>query len=123
MGLTRRNFGPRVRQGFVSLLMAIGMMVGISVATAAPAHAAGSLTYYYPVYQNQVCNRQGHFGAGYYWSTNPYSWYCYDLSVPAGITFAGGLDINGWCQARYPGSRAGLVSNNVWGWKCIHRVY
>lgn len=123
MGLTRKGFVPRVRQGLVSLLLAIGMMVGFSVTTAAPAQAAGSLTYYYPVYHNQVCNRQGHFGASYSNPYNPYSWYCYDLSFPAGITFTGGLDINGWCQATYPGSYATLYTYSPWGWKCARKGY
>src|SRR5690606_18810123 len=39
MGLTRKGFGSRVKQGFVSLLLAVPMMVGLNVATATPAHA------------------------------------------------------------------------------------
>ncbi|MDP9694428.1 UNVERIFIED_ORG: hypothetical protein J2X79_001987 [Arthrobacter globiformis] len=93
------------------------------VAAPASVPTAGSLTYHYPVYQYQVCRRQGHWGASFtnYW--NPYSWYCYDLSFPLGITWAGGLDINGWCKATYPGSYAGLDANNAMGWKCIKRIY
>ncbi|WP_405970901.1 hypothetical protein OG496_12410 [Streptomyces sp. NBC_00988] len=109
-----------MRQGLVSLLLAIGMMVGISMATATPAQA--STTYIYPVYHNQVCNRQGHFGASFWNGFNPYSWYCYDLSVPAGITFTGGLDINGWCQDRYRGTHAELMGRDVWGWNCVRRT-
>jgi len=84
---------------------------------------ASSLTYYYPVYGYKVCRRQGHWGSSFtnYW--NPYSGYCYDLSFPIGITWAGGMDINGWCKATYPGSYAGIYANNALGWKCIKRVY
>lgn len=86
------------------------------------ASMAYGTTYFYPIYHYQVCQRQGHFGASYYNGYSPYSWYCYDLSIPFGITFAGGLDINGWCQATYRGSHAELVSNDAWGWKCVRRA-
>lgn len=119
-----------LRKAVTSVALVLGLMVGAlaanaPVAAAAPAPTmvpAAGTTYYYPVYHYQVCNRQGHFGATYGWYWNPYSWRCYDLSFPFGFTIAGGLDINGWCAARYPGSYAGLTANNVFGWKCIKRM-
>jgi hypothetical protein len=107
----------KIRRSFVSAVVATIVLFGLNVA---PAEA--STTYIYPVYQYQVCQRQGHFGASYYNPWSAYSWYCYDLSFPIGVTYAGGLDMNGWCQATYSGTHAELVSNDVWGWRCIKRV-
>ncbi|WP_060880182.1 MULTISPECIES: hypothetical protein [Streptomyces] len=121
MSLTRKGFGLRAKQGLVSLLMTVGMMVGISVATAAPAQAAGT-TYIWPINHTDVCNRQGHFGATSFNWGNPYSLLCYDVSIPAGITLAGGLDMNGYCQSKYWGSRAELWGNTIMAWKCVRRA-
>jgi len=106
------------------LLAAAGItitgLLGMSVVT--PVAAQASTTYVYDVYHYQVCQRQGHFGASFYNPWDPGSWYCYDLSVPLGVTWAGGLDINGWCAEKYNGTHAELTSGDVWGWRCIKRV-
>jgi len=119
----------------VSLVIVLAFaMLGISPSASAASQvttvqvapvvqAKGSLTYNYPVYHYQVCKRQGHFGASFYNPWNPRSWYCYDVSFPFGVTFAGGLDINGWCKAKYKGSTAVLTGKSVWDWKCRKRVY
>jgi hypothetical protein len=78
---------------------------------------------YYPVYLYQVCQQQGHFGDSLLNPRDPYSYYCYDLSFPLGITYAGGLDIQGWCQDKHPGSTATLYSDDVLnGWKCRVKI-
>lgn len=110
----------QLRRAVLSAVAVVVAMFGMSIAAAAPAEA--STTYHYPVYHYQVCQRQGHFGASYYNPWDPYSWYCYDMSVRLGVTWAGGLDINGWCAATYPGSHAELTGTDVWGWECLKVV-
>ena len=85
---------------------------------------AQALEINYPVYFYKVCNDQGHFGASYYNGFSPYSWYCYDLSLPTGVTFTGGLDINGWCMRTYRYSHAQVVDpHSAYGWKCVADRY
>ena len=107
---------------FRSLVMAI---VLIAVASLTPvAHAEEKeyeSTVSYSVAGYQVCQYQGHFAATTLTPWNPYSMLCYDLSVPAGITIAGSLDIQGFCSAKYPGSQAVLVEENILGWRCERR--
>jgi hypothetical protein len=128
----RRALPETLATLILTFVLGLGAMVASApVASAAPAPSAvsaavptaGSLTYHYRVFGFQVCNWQGHFGATTYNYWAPYSMRCYDLSFPAGFTITGGLDINGYCRAKYPGSYAGLVANNVDGWRCIKRVY
>lgn len=113
-----RKVRMRLSAGLLSLMLAVAGLIGANAATA----AASGPTYLYPVYHYQVCQRQGHFGASFWNNWNAYSWYCYDLSFPAGITFTGGLDIDGWCQEKYHGSRAELQGGTVWDWKCVRRT-
>ncbi|HEX6257928.1 MAG TPA: hypothetical protein VFZ48_00445 [Candidatus Saccharimonadales bacterium] len=109
------KFGKKI----VGALAGLALFLGLSIATTAPAQAG--TTYVYHVYHYQVCQKQGHFGASFTNPYNPYSFYCYDLSIPLGVTWAGGLDINGWCASKYAGTHAELVEHNVWGWRCIKR--
>jgi len=110
----------KTRQAVVGAFLAVLALFGVSIASAAPAQA--STTYTYEVWHYQVCQRQGHFGASFTNPWDPGSWYCYDLSFPLGVTWAGGLDINGWCGEKYRGSHAELTSSDVWGWQCVKRV-
>lgn len=109
----------RFRRFIAAFVVAISSITGIGLAAAAPANAG--VTYVYPIYHYQVCQRQGHFGASYYNPWSPYSWYCYDLSFPLGVTWAGGLDFDGYCRAKY-GARAELWSRDAWGWRCVRRT-
>jgi hypothetical protein len=110
----------RIRQAVAGVVIAFITLLGVNIVTSAPAQA--STTYVYNVYHYQVCQRQGHWGASLWNPWDPRSWYCYDLSIPLGITWAGKLDINGWCKATHRGSHAELTSNDAWGWRCIKRV-
>jgi hypothetical protein len=110
----------KFRRTLAGVGLAATALLDVSIAT--PVQAQASTTYIYPVYHNQVCNRQGHFGASYWNPWSPGSWYCYDLAIPASISISGGLDINGWCMSKYGGTHAELVSNDVWGWRCIRRT-
>lgn len=112
--------GKKIRRSLVAAAIATASVVGVGIATAAPAQA--STNYIWPINHTQVCNWQGHFGATSFNWANPYSLYCYDVSVPAGITITGGLDMNGYCQAKYPGSHSELWGNTIWAWKCVKRV-
>jgi hypothetical protein len=122
----------KIRQAIAGAIVAFTALLGVTVTTAVPAQAATTVQaapmaqtgtiYVYTVYHYQVCQRQGHFGASYYNPWSPYSWYCYDMSFPVGVTWAGPLDINGWCASRYWGTHAELWSNDVWGWRCVRRT-
>lgn len=107
-----------IKRGILALAMAIGFTVGIGISIAAPAAAEGSYSVLYPVEASDVCRHQGHFGATSFNWYDAYSLTCYDLSVPAGVTFTGSLDIQGYCSVKYPGSTAMVAENNIWGWKC-----
>lgn len=117
----RAGLGQRITRSLLALVMAIGTAVGIGITTAAPAQAEGWYTYYYPVMPVDVCQHQGHFGATTLFFWNPYSLSCYDLSVPAGVTFTGGLDFQGFCEWKYPGSYATVDGKTVMDWKCVRR--
>ncbi|KTS85153.1 hypothetical protein NS183_13240 [Microbacterium testaceum] len=89
------------------------------------AQAAGKFTGYIDFHAQ--CKRQGQFGASFWNYWNPYTWYCYSLSIPVGISIGGGLDLNAACAAQYPTNRgwprswAKLVAgNNVNGWRCVN---
>ncbi len=95
-----------------------------AVAASAPsAVRATGIYYYYPVVLTSVCQRQGHLSAFWWWYWNPYSVYCYDIDVSAVPTwrYGGGLDINGWCMATYPGSHSVLAGNTVFSWQCVRQ--
>jgi hypothetical protein len=64
-----------------------------------------------------VCNHQGNFGAFTLNPLDPYSMHCYDLSLPL-PSIAGTLDIQGYCDWKYPGAAATLNEHNIYGWVC-----
>ena len=121
----------RMRLVAASMTALLGLGLGIGTAEAATTTvttstvpglaSAGSFTGYIDV--QAQCRRQGHTAASFWWYWNAYSWYCYDLSVPWGVTFFGGPDMNAACRSQYgyvPGIRARLLANNVQGWKCTN---
>ena len=94
----------------VSLLLMVGGVLGISLATAGPAAAAD-----YGVNMTQACQQQ-HPGsaAAWYWNVaDPNSWYCFHtgngvISIPPSISVIvdGGINVQAWCSRAYPGSTA-----------------
>ncbi|HEY6736898.1 MAG TPA: hypothetical protein VI322_04250 [Candidatus Saccharimonadia bacterium] len=64
----------------------------------------------------KACQEQGHSWAASY-GTGPYNWYCVDFSVsiPGGVSlgYAGPVDMQGYCNRHYPGSRAVVLPNSI----------
>lgn len=115
---TRTGFGRRIKRGFLALAMTAGLAAGITVATSAPASAEGGYNVLYPVEVSKVCQHQGHTGATSLNWGDPFSLFCYDLSIPAGVTLSGNLDIQAYCDYTWPGSVATVYEHNIFGWKC-----
>jgi hypothetical protein len=103
------------RCGYGGGLAAIVIAASVALGTAAPASA---YTREDPAMPVAVCNWQGHFGASTWNPFSAYSSYCYDLSIPLGISIAGSLDVQGYCSAKFTGSKAIVVANNPLGWVC-----
>lgn len=100
-------------------ILAFGATIAGAAVMATSASAEdGGATWNYPVMPVDVCRHQGHFGATTLNPWDPYSLTCYDLSIPGGITFSGGLDYEGYCNAKYPGSHATLQGGDIFSWKC-----
>jgi hypothetical protein len=118
MSTMTRGFGRRIKRGFAALTLTFGLAAGVSVAAAAPAAAEGGYYVLYPVEASKVCQHQGRTGATSLTWGNPFSLFCYDLSIPAGITFGGDLDIQGYCNDKWPGSTAMVAEQNIFGWRC-----
>lgn len=99
-------------------IAALGLMIGVAVVGAVLASAAGGGHHVlYSVQAYKVCRHQGSTGASATNPWDPHSLYCYDLSIPAGITFGGDLDIQGYCSWKYPKSVAMIEEWNIFGWK------
>lgn len=97
---------------------------GTLVANVAPAHAAQFTGY---IDFHAQCKRQGSFASSFWNYWNPYSRYCYTISLPFGISYAGGLDLNWACREQYPTWRGYpatvakvVAGNNVNGWRCVN---
>lgn len=110
------------------LLLITGLALMLVVtASPQPAQAAGSFTGW--LGSGAViaqCQRQGTTGASFGWYWNPYSWYCYTLSIPAGISWNGSVDLNAACREEfptwqgYPATQAKVIGDwNVYGWACV----
>ncbi len=116
----------KVRKTLVSICAALMVVAGAFVISPAQQAEAAPKRFYLRwnfIYPYKVCQHQGHWGASYTNAKNPYSWYCYDLSFPVGITWAGGLNMNAYCKAKYNGWAEVDRNHGVWGWNCVHRVY
>ena len=94
---------------------------GVAAATTPTAPIRANLMsfsgYMYQINYVQACQEKGHLGASF-WYWGPYAWYCYDYAFPVGIAYAGGMDIQAWCNRHYPGSRAIVWYNSPYGWRC-----
>jgi len=103
------------RRGGVAVAIAAVLALG----TASPSQADTLDTQVMPV---AVCNLQGHFGASTYNPFSAFANYCYDISFPLGFTVVGGLDVQGYCNAKHPGSKAVVVAQNPFGWVCRQKT-
>ena len=103
------------------IAVASAMLLAAMGALVAPTAYAAGPTYYYPVEHYQVCQHQGHFGATTFAPWDPNGMVCYDLAFPFGFSLAEGLDYQGFCSWKYPGSNAENISGDVWGWKCVRQ--
>jgi hypothetical protein len=115
------RWGRRVT---ASAVASLALMLGysslpMSSASASASTAASSwVQILYPIDVVRACQEQGHLGA-LAWNTGPYGWFCYDPSTsPPFWNFAGGVDIQGYCNRHYPGTRAIIYYNNLYGWRC-----
>lgn len=103
-----------IKRTFILMTLLVSM-IGAGFFVAVPkAEAAVS---YMPISGVTVCRSQGHFGGSYGWYWNPNSWYCYDLSIPAGITFASGPNFTKYCKAR-GFTAAEAWPRNAMSWRC-----
>lgn len=121
MNTIKHRFGGRIRRGLIVLMTALGLTAGVGVISATPASAEPGYYVLYPVEATSVCRHQGNTGATSFDWGNPYSLTCYDLSIPAGVSFGGDLDIQGYCDWKWPGSVAKVHEWNIFGWKCERR--
>lgn len=85
-----------------------------------PANAADGE---WPADIEEACRLQGHSGV-YNFFGEPYTWTCYDMSYtfPFGVSFgsAGSVDIQGYCNRFYPGSKAEVTNAALAeGWSCL----
>ena len=107
----------RTRIKLVSIAMSLLLSVAGFFGLSAPS-ASAAIQYLYPTRPVQACQEQGHLGASF-WNTTPYGWYCYDFSpAPPFWAWAGGVDFQRWCSRHYPGTRAIIYYNNLYGWRC-----
>ncbi|HMI09513.1 MAG TPA: hypothetical protein VK497_03925 [Candidatus Saccharimonadales bacterium] len=107
-----------IKRGLFALTTTLGLAAGIGIIGVAPASAESGYYVLYPVEATSVCRYQGSTGATSIDWGNPYSLTCYDLSIPAGVTFGGDLDIQAYCNAKWPGSVATVYEHTIFGWKC-----
>jgi len=108
----------------LALLVVLGLIGAVALGTSAgPADAA----ILYNVDPHKVCNwqypRPGQFVASSSWRPwDPYSLYCYKIGgIPPTFTILGGLNIQGYCSAKYSGSRAVVIREGWWAlndWWC-----
>lgn len=113
---------PQILVVVVALVLAMNSMTvalttqsaSATTVTTAPNNVTG---YIYHINMVEVCQEKGHLGASL-WNITPYGWYCYDFAFPAGLAYAGGADIQAWCNHHYPGSQAIIYENNAYGWRC-----
>ncbi|MCJ1675585.1 hypothetical protein MT355_20155 [Rathayibacter sp. VKM Ac-2929] len=83
-----------------------GAVVALTATLFAPSAQAAEWTAEIPVDMTSVCKDQNFAGAYPVEPLNPYGWQCYDAGFPGGVNLKGSLDIQGWCNARFPGSVA-----------------
>jgi hypothetical protein len=119
MNKTKRRFGERIRRGLIALVLALGLTVGAGVFGATPASAEPGYYVLYYAWPTDVCSHQGNMGVTTLNPLDPYSLRCYDLSFPVpSFSLGGDLDIQGYCNWKYPGSVATLVEHDIFGWRC-----
>ncbi len=107
--MTPRNADAAVVQGYGVTMQSI---------SSASTSASASVQILYSINVVRACQEQGHLGASF-WNTTPYGWYCYNFSPsPPFWEWAGGVDMQGYCNRHYPGTRAIIYYYNLYGWRC-----
>ena len=103
--------------GFLSLLIS-----SASAATSAPETTSASVRILYSINVVAACQQQGHVGA-LAWNRTPYGWFCINPSTsPPFWDFAGGVNMQAYCNRDHPGSSAVVYYNNLYGWRCSEYV-
>lgn len=125
---TAASAGRPLHRRLVLLVTGLALMLVLTAAPLPSQAVAGKFTGWLGSGAvHAQCQRQGTTGASFGWYWNPYSWYCYTLSFPAGISWNGSVDLNAACRAEfptwrgYPATRAKVVGGwNVYGWACVN---
>jgi|ERR1035438_812336 hypothetical protein len=111
----------RIAVPTAALVMIVLGYFGLPISSASASTSASkspSVQILYSINVVQACEDQGHLGA-LAWNTTPYGWFCYNFSpAPPGWDYAGGVDMQGYCNRHYPGTRAIIYYNNLYGWRC-----
>jgi len=115
----RRRIIASMGTAFLVTTGCLGLSISsASAATSASSSASASVQILYPINVVAACEQQGHLGA-LAWNTTPYGWFCYNASTSKPFwDFAGGVDMQGYCNRDYPGSKAIIYNNNLYGWRC-----
>jgi hypothetical protein len=116
---TMPNWVKAVSAVLVAAILAVCAVLSLQ---ARPADAA----IHYNVDPQRVCNWQypspGEFvGASSWRAWDPYSLYCYKIGLGSGFRVLGGLNIQGYCSAKYRGSKAVVIRQGSWAlddWWC-----
>jgi len=126
VGVSKANSLGKRRRIITSTGIALIMLTGLlglsvssaSAATSAASSASAPVQILYSINVVAACEQQGHLGA-LAWNTTPYGWFCYNASTSKPFwDFAGGVDMQGYCNRNYPGSTAIIYHNNLYGWRC-----
>lgn len=117
-GVVRIRLRKCVRR-FLIPVSALGLLFGL---TAGQASAAD-----YGVDMNQACRYTYNNPAAWADFMNPFdahSWVCEiasaTIGIPPSVTISvlGGVDVQKYCTITRPGSRAVVVAQNAYGWRC-----
>lgn len=114
----RRRSSARgaVKKVIATLVVTVSILSGGALVN--PGVAEASSVRYMTISGVDVCRSQGHFGGSFFWYWNPNSWYCYDLSFPAGLSFSGPPQFWAYCRDRgYAGAEA--WPRTTLGWRCF----
>jgi hypothetical protein len=111
----------------LKLLALVATSIAVSIGPPAPAHAG--VEYQFHANATSVCQYKYGTGLASTYAWNPDSLYCYQLSIPWGMTYLGVItrgDFLNYCRANY-GRRAYAIVGSGWrnptsAWLCAKRV-